>query len=70
MRDLAHCPHIISYFGSHEIQRDGFLETYILMEYAEKTVFDLLMESEKKGSIKMSDNQILKITKEVALGLQ
>jgi len=45
MRDLAHCPHIISYFGSHEIQRDGFLETYILMEYAEKTVFDLLMES-------------------------
>lgn len=40
------------------------------MEYAEKTVFDLIMESEKKNSIQLSENQILKIIKEVALGLQ
>ena len=30
------------------------MEAYILMEFAEKTVYDLLVETDKKGSLKLS----------------
>lgn len=43
MKDLCHCKHVIGFFGSHEIQRDGFVETYIVMEHGDKTVYDLLL---------------------------
>lgn len=46
------------------------MEAYILMEYAEKTVYDLLVEGQKKGGTKLTEKQILKILKETALGLQ
>lgn len=40
------------------------------MEYCPRTVFDLLVETEKQGSLKLSENQILKILRDVVLGLQ
>lgn len=43
MKELSHCPHVIGFYGAHEVQRDNFLEGYILMEFAEKTVYDLLV---------------------------
>jgi hypothetical protein len=49
MKKLSSCKHVIGYYGSHEIQRDGYLEAYILMELAQKTVYDLLAEVDKKG---------------------
>jgi serine/threonine protein kinase len=44
MKELSHCKHIIGFYGSHEIERDGYLEAYILMELGEKTVYDALVE--------------------------
>lgn len=44
MKKLTGCPHVISYHGSYEVERDGFLEAYILMELAEKTVYDILAD--------------------------
>ena len=25
MKELSHCPHIIGFYGEHEIERDGYL---------------------------------------------
>lgn len=45
MKELAHCSHIVGFFGCHEIQRETYLEAYILMEHCPRTVYDLLVET-------------------------
>ena len=40
------------------------------MEFCPRTVYDMLVESEKQGTLKLSELQILKILKDTALGLQ
>ena len=49
MKRLSSCPHVITYHGSYEIQREDFIEAYILMELADRTAFDWLEEADKKG---------------------
>lgn len=44
MKKLSGCPHVIGYHGSYEVEKNGLTEAYILMELAEKTVFDLLSD--------------------------
>ena len=42
MKKLSGCPHVIGYHGSYDVEREGYVYGYILMELAEKTVYDLL----------------------------
>jgi serine/threonine protein kinase len=69
MKKLSGCPHVIGYHGSYEVQREGYLYGYILMELAEKTVYDLLADLQKKGK-SLSEGEILKILKDTVLGLK
>ena len=69
MKKLSGCPHVIGYHGSYEVERSDYIEAYILMELAQKTVLDLLTETDAKNQ-NLTEHQILKILKDTALGLK
>jgi len=60
---------VIGYHGSYEVTRNDFIEAYILMELGQKTVLDLLTETDSKNQ-NLTEHQILKILKDTALGLK
>lgn len=69
MKKLSSCKHIIGYHGNHKIERDGYLEAYILMELAEKTVYDFIAAAEKTNRA-LTESEIMKIFKDTILGVK
>lgn len=66
-RTLGDADNIIRVYGVHRIERDGFLEGLILMELADRTLFDLLVASQNSP---FTEDKIIQLLIPICKGLK